>query len=506
MATKHIAALLIPAWGHTISYIHLATQLLDADPNLVITIVQHNIVVRKMLAELASHSHDQTRLRVLGVGQEDIDQNPTTETLIKVMQQLTMGWLENLDEFVKHDQAWPKPKSVHFDFGCGGLPMERAKAVLGPECKMLFWWSAPIIGLHSDFGHHDFAAITDAVWADEARREGRTYHELMQQVVTASNGTDKLCGRIQKYTETGGPDMYDYERQAYGSGPPFSAPVIVPAQKLAKAVDGFLVATSQSFEPVGVPFCRDFYGKRGQELFVVGMQAHELCWEDAVGVAPTDERVKSFLDEAVKEYGPKSVLFISFGSMAFPFTTPKHIEALVETLLSLDQPFPFLFALGSRIASLPAPLIERVNTSGKGMICDFWVEQRAILQHGSVGWFLSHGGFNSVAESLTQGIPLILWPVSAEVPSAAMMSAEPNPVAIELFQIRTGPQLGPSLRTDVKITGTVEDAILEFKKTFELARGPQGAIIKANAKKMAKKLREERLRDAPKELKRLIDF
>jgi hypothetical protein len=43
---------------------------------------------------------------------------------------------------------------------------------------------------------------------------------------------------------------------------------------------------------------------------------------------------------------------------------------------------------------------------------------------------------SSVSESLTQGIPLIIWPVGGEQPiNGAFLSAEPNPVAIELFQV-----------------------------------------------------------------------
>ena len=34
----------MPAWGHTVGYIHMAAQLLQRDPTLVITMVQHNIV------------------------------------------------------------------------------------------------------------------------------------------------------------------------------------------------------------------------------------------------------------------------------------------------------------------------------------------------------------------------------------------------------------------------------------------------------------------------------
>jgi hypothetical protein len=80
-------------------------------------------------------------------------------------------------------------------------------------------------------------------------------------------------------------------------------------------------------------------------------------------------------------------------SLFFPIATPQLIEALVITLLALEKPFPFIFALGSQMASLPKDLTERVNASGKGLICDFWVEQQAILQHRGLGWFFTHGGF-----------------------------------------------------------------------------------------------------------------
>ncbi|KAF8184335.1 hypothetical protein K438DRAFT_1837898 [Mycena galopus ATCC 62051] len=194
-------------------------------------------------------------------------------------------------------------------------------------------------------------------------------------------------------------------------------------------------------------------------------------------------------------------------SFFFPVATPQLVEALLDTLLTLERPFPFIFSLGGQMASLPADLIQHVNDSGKGLICDFWVEQRALLQHGAVGWFLTHGGFNSVSESLTQGIPLIIWPVGAEQPiNAAFLSAEPSPVAIELFQVRTGPQLGLSLHSNEQITGTVQAASEEFKATFAAARGSRGAILRANAEKMALALREARVGEASEEFRRLINF
>ncbi|KAJ7654102.1 hypothetical protein DFH06DRAFT_993959, partial [Mycena polygramma] len=380
------------------------------------------------------------------------------------------------------------------------------KQILGPDCKVLVWWSSAVVSLPSHFTDHDFLALCDEIYTDESRRQRRSKEDILQQVFEASNGTDKLSGTVVKYP--GGPDMYDYERHAYAGGPPAGLGMVISiAQKLGKAADGYIASASSCLEPVGVPYCREFLKKEGKELFAIGMQAHELSWSsDAVAIS--NERVKAFLDGAVSQYyGEESVLYISFGSLSFPVATPHLIEAFISTLLELEQPFPFIFALGSKIASLPAELIQRVNDSGRGLICNFWVEQRAILQHGAIGWFLTHGGFNSVSEALLQSIPLIIWPVGGEQPvNAALLSTGPNAVAIELFQVRTGPQLGPSLRTDAKITGTVEDAVEEFRAMFAAARGASGAVLKTNAARMAAALREERIGQVAEEFKRLASF
>ncbi|KAJ7820368.1 hypothetical protein B0H13DRAFT_1660912 [Mycena leptocephala] len=443
--------------------------------------------------------------------------------------------METIVQLAEGSEGWPKPRAIHvrqapslspvlvifsapylhtsfsfptflpqFNFAGGDSAIENTKRIMGPACKTLLWWSTAVSSMLAHLSDYDFVKIAEEIYADPARRDGRSLEDIVQQVVGASNGTDKLSGRL--LTFPGAPDMYDHERHAYAAGPPLVG-IFTQGQKLARAVDGFIVTTSRCLEPVGVPYCREFYGKRGQELFAVGIQAHELCWTDSASVVPSDARVRAFLDRAVREYGPKSVLYISFGSLFFPVATPQLVEALLDTLLTLESPFPFIFSLGGQMASLPADLIHRVNASGKHLICDFWVEQRALLQHGAVGWFLTHGGFNSVSESLTQGIPLIIWPVGGEQPiNGAFLSAEPNPVAIELFQVRTGPQLGPSLHSNAEITGTVQAASEEFKATFAAVRGARGAILRANAEKMALALREARVEEAAEEFKRLINF
>ncbi|KAJ6569791.1 hypothetical protein DFH09DRAFT_1033577 [Mycena vulgaris] len=420
--------------------------------------------------------------------------------------QLAVGWMEALPGIAEGSDAWPKPRTLHLDFFAGGLVIAPTKQLMGPECKTLVWWCCALVSMPAHLTDYDFAAIAQEIYADDTRRQGRSMEEILEKVALAWNGTDKLSGLVIKCP--GVPDMYDYERLAYAAGlTPGFAPLFVSGQDFAKVADGYIVPTALCIEPVGVPQCRDFYEKRGQELFTVGLQSHELCWIDASPVAPTNEVVKSFLDDAMRQYGPKSVLYISFGSLFFPIATPQLVEALIDTLLTLEKPFPFIFALGGKLASLPKALVERVNSSGKGLICEFWVEQRAILRYGAVGWFLTHGGYNSMTESLSQEIPLIIWPTNAEQPlNAALLSLGPNPVAIELFQVRTGAQLAPSLRGGPKITGTVQDATAEFVAAFEAARGPRGAVLKANAAKMAKSLKEARAGEASEEIVRLTKF
>ncbi|KAJ7436023.1 hypothetical protein FB451DRAFT_1344681 [Mycena latifolia] len=392
------------------------------------------------------------------------------------------------------------------DYIAGGYVFEPTKQIVGPACKTLLWWSSSLASMPAHLTDYDFAAIAQKIYTDEARRNGRSLEAILDAVTLAWNESDVHSGRIVKHPGT--PDMYDHERLAYGSPPTEGlAQLLVAAQGLARVVDGFIVPAARCMEPVGVPHCRALYQERGQELFTVGSGAHEVCWSDAPPTPPTNAVVKAFLDSALNQHGPNSVLYISFGSLFFPIATPELIEALIATLLALETPFPFIFALGGRLASVSAELIEHVNASGKGLICNFWVEQRAILQHSAVGWFLTHGGFNSVSESLSQGIPLIIWPTNAEQPiNAALLSSGADAVAFELLQVRTGPQLGPSLRGGPKITGTVEDASAEFAATFTAARGQEGARLAANAGKLGRALKEAREGETADEIVRLAKF
>jgi UDP-glucoronosyl and UDP-glucosyl transferase len=63
-------------------------------------------------------------------------------------------------------------------------------------------------------------------------------------------------------------------------------------------------------------------------------------------------------------------------------------------------------------ALLPEGFLNR--TKEQGMVVKSWAPQVEILQHESVGGFVSHCGWSSILETITNAVPIICWPLFAE--------------------------------------------------------------------------------------------
>ncbi|KAH0676646.1 hypothetical protein KY285_024447 [Solanum tuberosum] len=140
----------------------------------------------------------------------------------------------------------------------------------------------------------------------------------------------------------------------------------------------------------------------------------------------------------LNEHPERSVLYISFGSQNTISTS--QMMALAMGLEESERPFiwvvrpPFGFDIKGEFRSewLPKGFQERVSKSKKGLLVKSWAPQLQILSHSSTGAFLTHCGWNSVLESLSQGVPIISWPLAGEQAFNSKMLMEEMGVCVEL--------------------------------------------------------------------------
>ncbi|KAL3517268.1 hypothetical protein ACH5RR_024170 [Cinchona calisaya] len=139
----------------------------------------------------------------------------------------------------------------------------------------------------------------------------------------------------------------------------------------------------------------------------------------------------------------ESVLFISFGSggtlshnqlieLAFGLETSEQrflwVVRSPNDVVS-DATYCSVQSQDDPLAYLPKGFLDRIK--GRGFLVPSWVPQVKILNHCSTGGFLTHCGWNSILESVVEGIPLIAWPLYAEQKMNAVMLSEDLKVALK---------------------------------------------------------------------------
>ncbi|KAI7741297.1 hypothetical protein M8C21_009364 [Ambrosia artemisiifolia] len=135
-----------------------------------------------------------------------------------------------------------------------------------------------------------------------------------------------------------------------------------------------------------------------------------------------DERVKQFRSNLWKEdvscihwldtkdHG--SVVFVNFGSITV--MTKEQLTEFGWGLANSKKDFLWIARpdiLGSNEAGMPPEFL--VETKGRGMITS-WCPQEQVLKHPAIGGFLTHSGWNSTLESISNGVPVLCWPFFAE--------------------------------------------------------------------------------------------
>uniref|UniRef100_A0A0C9RVP3 Glycosyltransferase n=1 Tax=Wollemia nobilis TaxID=56998 RepID=A0A0C9RVP3_9CONI len=118
------------------------------------------------------------------------------------------------------------------------------------------------------------------------------------------------------------------------------------------------------------------------------------------------EHSLEWLDTKPKE----SVIYVSFGSLVH--VSKIQIEEIAMGLKESGQPFFWVLRpdiVASEVSDfLPPGFME--ETAGQGLVVP-WSPQLQVLSHTSVGGFLTHCGWNSVAEAIALGVPMLGFPL-----------------------------------------------------------------------------------------------
>ncbi|CAN6302954.1 unnamed protein product [Urochloa humidicola] len=108
---------------------------------------------------------------------------------------------------------------------------------------------------------------------------------------------------------------------------------------------------------------------------------------------------------------PASVLYVSFGSLAC--MSSQDLEETAWGIAGSGVPFLWVVRPGlvrgcaREAGQLPEGF--EAATRGRGMVVA-WAPQEEVLRHGAVGGFWTHNGWNSTAESICEGVPMLCRP------------------------------------------------------------------------------------------------
>ena len=192
----------------------------------------------------------------------------------------------------------------------------------------------------------------------------------------------------------------------------------------------------------------------------------------------------------------KSVVFLCFGSLGL--FTKEQLWEIATGLEKSGQRFLWVVrnppsdkksvALSARPnidldALLPEGFLDR--TKERGLVLKSWAPQVAVLNHPSVGGFVSHCGWNSVLEAVCAGVPLVAWPLYAEQRVNRILLVEEMKLALPMNESDNG--LVSSAEVEERVLGLMEseEGKLIRERAIAMKIAAQAALNEGGSSRVA---------------------
>ncbi|PSS02692.1 Scopoletin glucosyltransferase [Actinidia chinensis var. chinensis] len=176
---------------------------------------------------------------------------------------------------------------------------------------------------------------------------------------------------------------------------------------------GVLVNSFHELEPAYSEYYKEVVGRRTWHIGPVSLSNRDNEDKARRGNKTSIDEHECLSWLASKK--PNSVLYVCFGSLS-SFSTAQLLEIAMGLEASGQQ---FIWVVRKDKSKekeneewLPEAFEQRLE--GRGIIIRGWAPQVLILDHESVGGFMTHCGWNSILEGVTAGVPMITWPHFAE--------------------------------------------------------------------------------------------
>ncbi|XP_076900732.1 7-deoxyloganetic acid glucosyltransferase-like [Bidens hawaiensis] len=229
----------------------------------------------------------------------------------------------------------------------------------------------------------------------------------LDQLITSVPGTNHI---IRKR------DLANFCRSNDMSNPDIKD--IIKEAKTISQAQGLILNTFEKLDSLVLPHMRKFC----PNIYTVG-PLHALH-KTRLTVNTTSSQESIFSNSVWKEdrtcmswldvHDPKTVVYVSIGSLAT--MTVEELLELWYGIVNSGKPFLWVRRPGSinggyNESQVPSELIER--TKEIGCIVE-WAPQEDVLAHPAIGGFLTHSGWNSIMESIVEGVPMVCWPYSVD--------------------------------------------------------------------------------------------